>query len=172
MLAACLPKSDSARAIDQRKRESAQAVRDMRAATDETSRGADLAGGDLVAAVLGKTLVDRYQSRPDDKAGSYVVQRYFADDGRFVMTDSPPFESPMASERDRWRVAHDRLCIQGPPEPGIWKCYRLARTSDGALQSFIADPGSPYDGLLTVVTREILDGPPPSSARSAETPRD
>jgi hypothetical protein len=172
VLAACSPKSDSARAIDQRRSETERAARDMRTATLETSRGKNLVGDDLVAAVLGKTLVDRYGTRPDGKAGAYVMQRYFADGGRFVMTDSPPFESPMASERDRWRVEHDQLCIQGPPQPEIWKCYRLARTNDGALQAFIADPGSPYDGLLTVVTREIVEGPPSASTRSGETPRD
>jgi hypothetical protein len=171
LLTACSPKSDSARAIDQRRRESERAVRDMQSATSQASRGKNLSGDDLVAAVRGKTLVDRYETRPDGKAGPYVVQRYFADGGRFVMADSPPFESPLASDRDRWRAAHDQLCIQGPPQPEIWKCYRLARTNDGALQSFIADPGSPYDGLLTIVTREILQGPPSSSARSGDAPR-
>ncbi|HVT33475.1 MAG TPA: hypothetical protein VHE32_12555 [Rhodanobacteraceae bacterium] len=143
----------------------------MRAATDATARGTDLIGDDLVAEVVGKTLVDRYDTRPDGEAGSYVMQRYFADGGRFVIVDSPAFESPMASDRDRWRVEREKLCIQGPPEPESWKCYRLARTSDGALQWFIADSGSPYDGLLTVVTREILEGPPPTNTRSGETPR-
>jgi hypothetical protein len=172
LLTACSPKSDSARAIDQRRRESERAVRDMQTATSQASRGEDLVGDDLLAAVRGKTLVDRYETRPDGKAGPYVVQRYFADGGRFVMMDQPAFESPLASDADRWRVEHDALCIQGPPQPELWKCYRLARTKDGALQSFIADPGSPYDGLLTVVTHEILDGLPSTSTRSEATPRD
>lgn len=160
LLASCSPKSDSARAIEQRRVEAERAVRDMRAATSGTPRGKELVGDDLVAAVLGKTLVDRYDKRPDGKPGPYVVRRYFGNDGHFAVVDSPPLESPMASNEDRWRIEHDALCIKGPPEPEQWKCYRLARTDDGALQWFIAESGSPYDGLLTVVTREILDGQP------------
>ncbi|HVV97801.1 MAG TPA: hypothetical protein VHC92_11725 [Rhodanobacteraceae bacterium] len=146
-------------------------LHDMKAATRDAAHGHELDGREIVATISGKTLVDRYEKRPDGGAGPYIIRRYFTADGRYVFADQPPFESPMASDRDRWRVAHDQLCIQGPPEPDIWKCYRLARTNDGALQSFVADPGSPYDGLLTVVTREIVDGPP-SSTRSGDTPRD
>jgi hypothetical protein len=132
----------------------------MKSAASELARGHDVAGSAIAKVVSGKTLIDRYEKRPDGGVGPYVIRRYFAADGRYVFADQPAFESPMASDEDRWRVEHDALCIKGPPEPEQWKCYRLARTDDGALQWFIAESGSPYDGLLTVVTREILDGQP------------
>jgi hypothetical protein len=160
VLTACSTKSDSGLALEQRQREGERAIRGMQAATREIARGKFLVGDDLVAAVLGKTLVDRYDQRPDGRTEPYVIRRYFAAGGRYVFADQPPFESPMASDEDRWRIGRDALCIKGPPEPEQWKCYRLARADDGALQWFIAESGSPYDGLLTVVTREILDGPP------------
>jgi hypothetical protein len=153
--------SDSSYAAEKWRRESERRVHDMKAATNETQRGAALEGAELVRALSGKTLVNRFEVRPDGSHGSFVVQRYFAEDGHFSLTDNPHIYSQYGSENFRWRVQQDQLCILGEPvQPDTWKCYRMARTSDGALQWYIAEPGSAYDGLLTSVTTEIHGGQP------------
>lgn len=159
-LAACTLKSDAQYASDQSRQRNEQAVRGMQAATQQTTRGQDLSGSALTAALAGKTLVDRYQRSPYGRAEPYVVQKHFASDGRFVVVDQPREYGALTNDQDRWRVDGPRLCIKGPPSQSEWKCYRMAVTSDGALQWFIDAPGTPSHGLLTIVTREILNGPP------------
>ncbi|MCV2219566.1 hypothetical protein [Thauera sp. Sel9] len=167
-LGGCTLKSDSEYSADQRRREREQALQGMRLSTQQTPRGTDLVGDALAAALAGKTLVNRYPQAPGNKHGPYVVRRYFAPDGHFVFSDEPQIMHWPSSDdaNHRWRVDGERLCIQGPPSPREWKCYRMARTGDGALQWFIDEPGDSFDGLITIVTREILDGSPgnPSSA--------
>lgn len=160
LLAACTLKSDAQYSAEQSRRNNERALQGLQAATQQTARGSDLAGEALRAAVAGKTLVNRYESGPGNTRGPYVIRRYFAADGRYRLVDDPAITGAPADDAHRWRVDGARLCIMGPPSPKESKCYRMARATDGALQWFIDEPGSPYDRLLTIVTREIVDGPP------------
>lgn len=164
-LGGCTFKSDSEYFSDQRNRAREQNLRDMRLSTRQTPRGTDLAGDALVAALADKTLVKRY---PNTSFGSvrvdYVVRRYFVPDGRLILSEEPySLHSPSSFKVEhRWRVDGERLCLQEPPAPEEWRCYRLARAADGELQWFIDRPGDDYDGLIIMGIREILDGPPGS----------
>ena len=102
----------------------------------------------------------RYERPPWGKPEPYVLQRYFAPDGKYVVVDTPSTYAQSASDQDRWRVENDQLCIKGPPNAHRWQCYRMARAVDGALQWYVDEPDSPAHQQLTVVTREIVDGPP------------
>lgn len=156
----CAYKSDAQYSADQSRREGERGLQSMRTATQQTQRGTDLAGDTLRAALSGKTLVNRYELRPGGPRGAYVIRRHFAADGRYVVVDEPNVAGARSDDTHRWRVEGPQLCMKGPPWPAEWKCYRMARTAAGALQWFIDDPGSPYDRQLTIVTSEIMDGPP------------
>ena len=53
----------------------------------------------------------------------------------------------------------DQLCIKGA-EIRIAGSAIAWRVADGALQWYVDDATSPANKLLTIVTREIFDGPP------------
>lgn len=161
---AALTHSDSGYSVAQRQRENESALRAMKEGTRETPRGTPLEGAELARAVAGKTLVYRYDVRPDGRTGRFVVQEYFAQDGRFSVVDEPSIYSKSGSEKFRWRLQEGGLCILGDPsQPDEWLCYRMTRARDGVLQTYIDKPGSPYDGLLTLVTSDVIDGPPRGS---------
>lgn len=161
-LAGCTLQSDAEYSASQSRRERDKALPAMQQVTRQTPRGTDLAGDALTVVLAGKTLVNRYERTPGGKPGPYIIRQHFAADGRFVFTDEPRVASRPGSHNDgyRWRVTGPRLCIQGPPAPTRWRCFRMARTKGGALQWFIDEPGDAFDGQLTIVTREITNGPP------------
>lgn len=161
-LGGCVLKSDAEHSYDPNRRERAEDLRLMQRNTQNTPRGSDLAGEALLAAVRGKTLVNRYPPARDDTRGAYVMRQHFAPDGLFVFGEEPrrmhwPSSDDVAF---RWRVEGARLCIKGPPAQNRRRCYRMARAGDGALQWFIDDPDDEFDGQLTIVTHEIIDDPP------------
>lgn len=152
------------RDAERRKRENEIALKVMQEATRDAPRGVLLEGAELTRLVAGKTLVYRYDMRPGGKRGPYIVQQYFGEDGGLFVVEDPPTDSNVGRDKFRWRVEESKLCILDVPlQPDYWKCYRMARTTDGQLQAYIAEPGSPFDGLLTVGPNEIFDGPPQPS---------
>lgn len=156
----CTLQSDAQYSSSQAQRERERAAEGNKLATRQTPRGATLSTAMLTAAIVGKTLINRYGRPPWGKPEPYVLQQHFAPGGRYVVVDAPSTYGQSASTQDRWRVENDQLCIQGPPNAHRWQCYRMARAADGALQWYVDDPGAPADKQLTVVTREIVDGPP------------
>lgn len=156
----CTLQSDAQYSSSQAQRVRERAAEGNKLATRQTPRGAALTTATLTAAIVGKTLVNRYERPPWGKPEPYVLQQHFAAGGKYVVVDNPSVYGQSASAQDRWRVENDQLCIQGPPNAHRWQCYRMARAADGALQWYVDDPGSPADKQLTVVTREIVDGPP------------
>ena len=160
MLAGCTLKSDAQYSADQSRRANERAAESMKLATQQTPRGAALTTATLTAAISGKTLVNRYEKAARGLQGPYVVQRHFVPDGQFILVEAPTHYVRPPNSEDRWRVDNDQLCIKGPPNPHRWECYRMARAADGALQWYVDDATSPANKLLTIVTREIFDGPP------------
>lgn len=160
VMAGCTLQSDAQYSASQAQRARERAADANKLATQQTPRGAALTTVTLTAAIAGKTLVNRYERPPWGKPEPYVLQRYFAPDGKYVVVDTPSTYAQSASDQDRWRVENDQLCIKGPPNAHRWQCYRMARAVDGALQWYVDEPDSPAHQQLTVVTREIVDGPP------------
>lgn len=156
----CTLQSDAQYSFKQAQRERERAAEGNKLATRQTPRGAALTTATLTAAIVGKTLINRYGQPPWGKPEPYVLQQHFAPGGKYVVVDAPRAYGQSASDQDRWRVENDQLCIKGPPNAQRWQCYRMARAADGALQWYVDDPGSPADKQLTVVTQEIVDGPP------------
>lgn len=138
-------RSDAENLSRQRRAERARAVAGMRAATQQTRRGADVAGEALTRSVSGRTHVFVYGTRPGGRAERYVEYSYFRPDGR---------------DGDHWRVDEERLCILNGGFSADERCYRLAEQPDGRVQYYVADPGSESDGLITKITDRIIDGPP------------
>ena len=159
-IAGCTLQSDAQHSASQAQRARERAAEGNKLATQQTPRGATLTTATLTAAIVGKTLINRYERPPWGKAEPYVLQRYFAPGGMYVVMDTPSAYGQSAGDQDRWRVENDQLCIKGPPNAHRWQCYRVARAADGALQWYVDEPDSPAHQQLTVVTREIVDGPP------------
>jgi hypothetical protein len=160
--AACTTYGDGAYAQRQHRIESERRAADMRLATQQTRRGVDLGSAALLAALPDTTWVQRYLRFPTGQRGDYRLYRHFAPDGRLAVVDNWLEPSGSQAEGDWWRVEDDgRLCTLHQRFSHTPSCYRLARRSDGALQVYIDQPGSPYHGLLTMVIAEILPGPPP-----------
>ena len=160
LIAGCTLKSDAQYSADQSRRANERAAESMKLSTQQTARGTALTTATLMAAISGKTLINRYDKAPPGLQGPYVVQRHFAPDGQFILVEAPTHYVRPPNIEDRWRVDGDQLCIKGPPNPHRWECYRMARAADGALQWYVDDATSPANKLLTIVTREIFDGPP------------
>lgn len=156
----CTLQSDAQHSASQTQRARERAAEGNKLATQQTPRGAALTTATLTAAIAGKTLINRYERPPWGKIEPYVLQRYFAPGGKYVVVDTPSTYGQSVSDQGRWRVENDQLCIKGPPNAHRWQCYRMARAADGALQWYVDEPDSPAHQQLTVVTREIVDGPP------------
>ena len=161
LLPGCAPYGDGAYAQKQHRREVERRTADMRLATDQVRRGDDLADDDLVQALAGRTLVQRYAGFPNGQRGEFVQYRYFAADGRLQIVDNWLEPSGSAERGDWWKVDGPRLCLLQHGYSETPSCYRMARTSAGALQWYVDDPEQPYHGLLTVVSAEFIEGPPP-----------
>jgi hypothetical protein len=153
-------RSDAENFSRQRSAERARGVAGMRAATQQTKRGADLAGAALAHAVSGRTHVFEYGMAPGGRTGRYVEYSYFRPDGRFVYRNTTWATSPDGRDGDHWRIDGDRLCVLNGGFSADEHCYRLAEQPDGRVQYYVADPGAEADGLLTKVTNRIVAGPP------------
>lgn len=153
-------RSDAENVSRQQRTERARAVVGMRAATQQTARGADVAGDALGRLVSGRTHVFEYGTAPGGRAERYVEYTYFRPDGRFVYRNTHWATSPDGRDGDRWRVDGTRLCILNGSFSADEHCYRLAAQSDGRVQYYVAEPGDDTDGLLTKITNRIIDGPP------------
>jgi hypothetical protein len=161
LLAGCGPYGDGAYAQKQHRREVARRTADMRLATAQVQRGEELVGEDLRRVLAGRTLVQRYASFPNGRQGEFVQYRYFAADGRLQVVDNWLEPSGSEPRGDWWKVEGPRLCLLHQGFSSTPSCYRMARTPAGALQWYVDDPEQPYHGLLTVISTEFLEGPPP-----------
>ena len=161
LLCACGPYGDAAHEARKHRRDVERRSDDMRVATRQTQRGQDLAGDALIQALSGKTLVKRYASFPNGTAGAYVIFTHYRSGGEYVLVDNWLQPEVEVDNADRWSVEGPRLCVLDTSYSSDRKCYRVARTPDGTLQFYIDQPGEPYDTLLTIVVREVLEGPPP-----------
>lgn len=155
-------RSDNENAQRESLRANRRATAAMRAATAQTARGIDLAGGTLRVALSGRTLVQRYGRFPDDTPGDYITYRYFLEDGRFLVRDNWSHLSSEADLGDSWEVSGPRLCLRSYRWYGGLRCYRVARGARGELQFYLDRPGTNQDGLLEFVFDEVLLGPPPA----------
>ncbi len=138
----------------------------MRATTAEYERGTALVGETLVDALSGRTLVFRSRISVAGHERDFIVYRYFGPNGHFVYFDSNMLNLGLSfvyKEGDYWRVTGPHLCTLSQFHSSEADCYRVSRTNDGAIQFYVDDPGGPYHDLLTAVTREIIEGPPPSA---------
>lgn len=153
-------RSDAENFSRQRRAERARAAVGMRAATRQTTRGADVAGEALGRLVSGRTHVFEYGTAPGGRAERYVEYSYFRPDGRFVYRNTQWATSPDGREGDHWRVDGTRLCVLNGSFSAEEHCYRLAAQPDGRVQYYVANPGDETDGLLTKITNRIIDGPP------------
>ena len=159
---ACGPYGDGASYARRARRERAERASDMAAATRSTVRGRDLEGAELEQALSNRTWVSRYESFPNGTRGTYVLFRNFRPDGRFVATDNFLNSAIDDHSPDTWKVDGPRLCILWSSfDRSASHCYRVAVAGDGALQVYVAEPESEFDGLLTFVVREVLVGPAP-----------
>jgi hypothetical protein len=131
----------------------------MRAATQQTARGADVAGDALTRVVSGRTHVFEYGTSPGGRAERYVEYAYFRPDGGFVYRNTAWATNPAGRAGDHWRVDGARLCVLNGELSADEHCYRLAVQPDGRVQYYVADGGAEEDGLLTKVTNRIVDGP-------------
>lgn len=161
LLQGCGPYGDGAYAQKQHRREVERRTADMRLATDQVKRGADLVGEDLRQALSGRTLVQRYASFPNGQRGEFVQYRYFAAEGRLRVVDNWLEPTGSADRGDWWKVEGPRLCLLQHGYSSTPSCYRMARTPAGALQWYVDDAERSYHGLLTVVSTEFIEGPPP-----------
>jgi len=169
---ACAPYGDGAYAQRQHRIESERRAADMRQATAQQPRGQDLGAAALGALLPGSTWTQRYQSFPNGKRGDHVVYRHFAADGQLLVVDNWLQPSGSGATGDWWRVEPDgRLCTLHQYFSSTPRCYRLARTREGALQVYIDDPGSPYNELLTLLIRDIGKGPPPHTDSVLRSPQ-
>jgi hypothetical protein len=153
-------RSDAENFSRQRRAERTRAVAGMRAATQQTTRGADVAGEALTRLVSGRTHVFVYGTSPGGRAGRYVEYSYFRPDGRFVYRNTEWATNPEGRDGDHWRIDGARLCVLNGGFSADEHCYRLAEQSDKRLQYYVADPGAEADCLLTKITDRIIDGPP------------
>jgi hypothetical protein len=154
---ACAPYGDGAADMHRH-------LKTMRARSAEYERGTDLAGRTLVDTLSGRTLVYRYRASPGGYAADTVIYRYFRSDGHFEYIDSTTVFLNLGSSMpgDYWKVDGAHLCVKRQLYRSKPFCYLVARTDDGAIQFYVDDPGGPEHNLLTVVTREIIEGPPPA----------
>ncbi len=162
LLGACAPYGDAAHASRQHRKEVERRTADMRVATNQVTRGADLVGAALVEALTGRTMVQRYASFPDGRRGEFLQYRHFAADGSLQVVDNWLEPSGGEPRGDWWKVEGARICTLHHAFSQTPSCYRVARARDGALQWYVDNPGLEYHGLLTIVAREWLDGPPPA----------
>lgn len=153
-------RSDAENFSRQRRAEHSRAVAGMRSATQQTTRGTDVAGDALTRMVSGRTHVFEYGSAPGGRAERYVEYSYFRPDGRFVYRNTQWATNPDGRDGDYWRVDGPRLCVLNGSFSADEHCYRLAEQRDGRVQYYIAQPGDDADGLLTKITNRIVDGPP------------
>lgn len=153
-------RSDAENFSRQRRTERARAARSMRAATEQTARGADVAGEALTRLVSGRTHVFEYGMGPSGRAGRYVEYSYFRPDGRFVYRNTEWATAPDGRDGDHWRVDGNRLCVLNGGFSADEHCYRLAVQPNARVQYYMAEPGTETDGLLTKITDRIIDGAP------------
>ncbi len=139
----------------------------MRLSTAQVERGERLHGKALVAFLSGRSFGYRYGSFPDGSRGDYVVYRHFNPDGRFIAVDNHLHNAPNSVDGDAWSVDGERLCVLHQWVSSTPQCYAAAVDARGGLQLYIDDPASQFHGLLTSVSNEIIDGPPPSLAARA-----
>jgi len=136
----------------------------MRATTTEYEQGTALVGQALVDALSGRTLVFRSRISVGGRETDSVVYRYFGPGGRFVYFDNNMRNVGFSfkyKEGDYWKVNGPRLCTLSQLRSSEPNCYSVARTTDGTIQFYVDDPGGPYHALLTAMTREVIEGPPP-----------
>ena len=153
-------RSDAENFSRQRRAERARAATSMRAATEQTARGSDVAGDALTSLVSGRTHVFEYGMGPGGRPGRYVEYSYFRPDGRFVYRNTEWATDPAGRDGDHWRVDGARLCVLNGGFSADEHCYRLAVQPDARVQYYIAEPGAETDGLLTKITDRVVDGPP------------
>ena len=144
----------------QQRAERARRLVGMKAATQQTARGADVAGDALTRLVSGRTHVFVYQTSPGGRAERYVEYAYFRPDGHFVYRNSLWAKNPDGRDGDHWHVDGPRLCMLNAEFSSTEQCYRLAVRQDGRVQYYIDDPGSETDRLLTKVTDDVIEGAP------------
>ncbi len=161
LCAACAPYGDGAEATRQHRKQVAERTRDMRAATAQVARGTDLAGERLRDVVAGRTWVVRYGSFPNGQKGDYVLYRHFEPAGRLRHVDNWLSPTAATSDEDRWTVDGARLCLLQTRIAQTPSCYRVALAAGGTLQLYVDDPDAGYDGLLTSIVSEFIEGPPP-----------
>jgi len=163
-LGACGPYGDGASYARAARRDREARAAAMAQATRAMPRGTDLVGADLVRALSDRTWVSRYASFPNGSRGKYVLYRSFLSGGRFVALDNFLDRRVDPGSADSWKVEGPRICILWSSfDPSAPHCYRVARSGDGAFQVYVDEPGGEFDGLLTFVIHEVLEGPAPQS---------
>jgi len=160
-LGACGPYGDGAYASRQNNKEVERSIAGMRAATDQTARGEDLADAALIAALAGRTMVQRYERFPNGRSGEFVRYRHFAADGTLQVVDNWLYPSGGKQRGVWWKVEGNRVCTLDHGFSLTPSCYRVARARDGALQWYIDNPGLDYHGLISIKAKEWIEGPPP-----------
>jgi hypothetical protein len=161
LLGGCGPYGDGAYASRQHRKEVERRTAGMRAATAQVTRGEDLAGAALVEVLAGRTMVQRYESFPNGQRGKFLQYRHFAADGSLLVVNNWLEPSGTPPRGDWWKVEGERVCTLHNAFSQTPSCYRVAREDDGTIQWYVDNPGQDYHGLLTIVAREWLDGPPP-----------
>lgn len=157
---ACAPLSDSASVQRAQKSERERGLEAMRDATKAAPAGQRMAGKALTAQLSGRTHVFVSQTKPGGNKKRYVEQKYYRADGRLIYVNTEGARVPDESESNYWRVEGERLCAVNVAVSTEERCYTIAVLANGNVQYFIAEQGSEYDGLLSLVTDEVRDGAP------------
>ena len=153
-------RSDAVNASRAAERARRQNLRELRQASAAIPRGTPVSGAALVAALEGRTHIFVFGRRSKVAQANFTESFHFVPGGEMAYTNNEWAPSPNRAA-DRWRVEGERLCILINGYSHVEKCYTIASDGAGRIQYFIADPGDESDGLLTRVTDEIRDGPPP-----------
>lgn len=160
VLGACHHGSDAIYAQRQAEQRNAEATQDLRLATQQTARGAPLAGEALRALVAGRTWVSEFGAFPNGSPGSFRTQEYFREDGQFIWAHNWIQGEASAVPGDTWQVDGDRLCIRHQYWSQDVRCYSAAVGAQGEIQLYIDAPGTPNHGLLTRTIGHTQAGPP------------
>ncbi len=169
ILLGCYPGSDAETFHRQREKERQRAIAAMRQATKTTAAGRRIEGSELERFLSGRTHVFEYETTPDGRRGRYVEWSYFRADGRLVYLNTLWARDPNGSEKNRWHVDGQRLCILNTHMSQEEQCYTIAVTADERVQYFIDRRDDPADGLLTKVTTDAHEGAPRENAAHSQS---
>ena len=161
LIAGCDPfYSDSENFRRHREAERAERIAGMRAATQQTARGAAVEGEALRALLSDRTHVSEYEYSPSGRRERYVEYDYFRPDGVLIYRNTAWALDPAGSAGDHWRIEGARLCVKRQAMSPDEACYTIALTAGGSVQYYVSKPGEPTDGLLTREIRNVQQGAP------------